>query len=1021
MQLPSGFAETDYDLIFQSLPGLFLVISPQHTILALSNRFEQALGLPKKDLLNQPVSAICHHSYPEEEANALHQQWEQSLDYVRIHRQPHTMAEQCYTLNNLAGEQEQSYWQGINTPVLSATGEVAYIIHEARDITQEQLSTLRARRTEERFAAITQATNDAVWDWDLRNNTVIWNESYRTLFGFTQIDTDVSSWKNFIHPEDRERIFQSINQVIQSGGKFWSDEYRFQCADGSYSDILDRGYVLHDETGTAYRMVGSMQDITLHNKTEQQLKETSDFFQFLADTVPALIWTSEPDGTTNYRNAYYLNFVGRSLSSRPGFHWSELLPPEERNAVAADWQKNLEAGEYFEKELRIRNKDGEYRWVLARANPKRDAEGKIIKWLGTATDIHSQKMARLALIDSYQRFKFLADMVPVLIWTSNPDGTTDYRNHNYYRFIGDESAERPDFDWTQPLHPDDREETYTHWLASVRTGKPFEIEHRLWHYSGEYRWLLSRANPMHDQNGQIIKWFGTSADIHEQKLHQQDLQDREIWLQRTLTDAPVLFCVLRGPELVCTFMNPQMVQLYGNNSFIGLKAREAWPELAAQGFLEVMQTVYSTGQPFIANEYPINIPTRHEAPLTTSYFNISILPLRDGNQQMEGVLYFSVEVTGQVKAKNQAEALAEKLRHETEKFKLLSEAVPHLVWTAKPNGTIDYFNHQWAAYTGIAWPVSHQTDLLNVIHPDDSAWIKNIWLEALSSGNPMEFAYRFRSAAGTYRWHLTRALPMHNQQGQITMWVGTITDIHDQKIAQENLQEANSELKKINEDLDRFVYTASHDLKLPIINMSSLFEEIISSCEFKDPEHDKLVNLFYKSLDQINTTITDLAEIAKVQKNIHAEKEKISLPELTEEICLSIQDQIQSSGARITTDFAAVPHLEFSKANLRSILYNLISNAIKYRSPERVPEVLVKTSSTTDYVVLTVQDNGLGINLDLHKEKLFQMFKRFHSHVPGTGLGLYMINRIMQNNNGYVEVDSTLNQGSTFRIYFRKG
>ncbi|KAA5549194.1 PAS domain-containing protein [Adhaeribacter rhizoryzae] len=1145
MQLPSGYAETDYRLIFQSLPGYFILISPQHTILAVSNRFKQALALPEQDLINQPVTAICSYFYPDAETTTYYQEWEYSLNQVLSQRQPHTMAVQSLAFNQ-TDAQEPSYWQGINSPVLSASGEVAYIIYEARDITQEYLLALQTKKTEERFAAIALATNDAVWDWDLRNNTVIWNESYKTLFGFTQIDTNAASWHDFIHPEDQERVYQGITQVIESGGKFWSDEYRFQCADGSYSEIMDRGYVLHDEAGVPYRMVGSMQDITLYKKTEQQLKETSDFFQFLADTVPAFIWTSHPDGTTDYRNAYYLNFVSRSLASRPGFHWSELLPPEERETIAAEWQSNLAAGLYFEKELRIRNAAGEYRWVLARANPKQDAEGNIVKWLGTATDIHSQKMTQLALEESYQRFKFLADMVPALIWTSNPDGTTDYRNQNYYQYIGDESANRPDFDWTIPLHPDDRTETYTRWMQSASTGQPFEIEHRLWHYSGEYRWLISRATPMRNQNGQVLKWFGTSTDIHEQKLFQQELQDRETWLQRLLADAPVMFCVLRGPELVCTFLNPQMERLYGNRALVGLPARNAWPEIANQGFLEEINTVYNTGQSFAANEYPLNINTGSAAPFTTGYFNISVQPLRDVNQQVEGVLCFSVEVTGQVIAKNQAEALAAKLQHETEKFKLLSEAVPQLVWTSRPDGIIDYLNQQWINYTGIPWQEGQDSGLLEVLHPDDYTFTMQHWLDRLSTGQPLELEYRLRNAAGQYRWHLarglalkdvagnivkwcgtctdihdqkdiqrklqesnerfrflaeaipqkvwtakpngevdyfnqqwlqytglkmeeltewgwqrvmhpddlphtlqawknslatatdfqtenrlrradgtyrwqlTRGLPMHNQWGLITMWVGTITDIHDQKTAQENLQEANSELKRINEDLDRFVYTASHDLKLPIINMGGLFEEIIKSGAFTDPDHAKLVQLFYKSLDQINTTITDLSEIAKVQKNIHAEKEKIDLAALTEEICLSIQDQIQSSGAQINTDFAAVPHLEFSKANLRSILYNLISNAIKYRSPELVPAVLVKTSIGPDHVILSVQDNGLGINLDLHKEKLFQMFKRFHSHVPGTGLGLYMINRIMQNNNGHVEVESKIKEGSTFRVYFRK-
>jgi signal transduction histidine kinase len=179
------------------------------------------------------------------------------------------------------------------------------------------------------------------------------------------------------------------------------------------------------------------------------------------------------------------------------------------------------------------------------------------------------------------------------------------------------------------------------------------------------------------------------------------------------------------------------------------------------------------------------------------------------------------------------------------------------------------------------------------------------------------------------------------------------------------------------------------------------------------------VQLFQKSLTQIHTTITDLAEIAKVQKNINVEKENISLAALTEEISLSIQDLIHSTGARIHTDFSAAPSLTFSKANLRSILYNLLSNALKYRSPERAPELRITTEQVPGFVILAVQDNGLGIDLNRHKDKLFQMFKRFHSHVPGTGLGLYMINRIVQNNQGHVEVTSNLGAGTTFRIYFR--
>lgn len=1018
MQGLSSPAEPAYRLLFESLSGYFLAISPQLTVLAASNTFIVKTGLPKNAVLGKPIMSLYTHWVPAAAAGHICE-WENALAYLQTNQASFTMAEQHPPFFG-AAPAPAKHWQLVNTPVYAATGELIYIIHEVKDITAQYLANEKARQSEERFNMVALATNDAVWDWNLQNNTITWNEGYKSLFGFAEINASLNSRYDSIHPDDRERIIAGINQAIANNQHFWYDEYRFRCADGSYSDIVDRGYVLYNTAGAAYRMVGSMQDITLSKKAEQQQKETAQFFRFLADTVPAFIWTSNPDGSTDYRNQYYYDFVGLDTTRQPGFSWTDVL------------------------------------------------------------------------------------------------------------------------------HPDDREESLQQWLHAVKTGELFEIEHRLRAKTGKYHWILSRARAMRDEQGHIIKWFGSSTDIEAQKKYQQELQAREAWLQRLLTDAPVLFCVLRGPDLVCTFINPNLEHFYSKRAYIGLAAREAWPELADQNFISILNNVYTTGQPFVANEFLLNIKKQDNEHLQASYLNISVQPLRDANNLVEGVLFFGVDVTGQVVAKNQAEMLASKIRHETEKFKLLSEAVPQLVWTARPDGLIDYLNQQWITYTGIPWEESRGSGLLEVLHPDDYEFTMQLWRESLATGKPLELEYRLRNAAGqyrwhlvrglalkneegriikwcgtctdihdqkyiqqklqesndrfrflaesipqkvwtakpngeidyynqqwlqftgltfeelkdwgwekiihpddlndttrfwqkslatatdfqmenrlrqadgTYRWHLTRGLPMHNEQGLLTMWVGTNTDINEQKVNQENLQEANAELKRINEDLDRFVYTASHDLKLPIINMGSLFGEIIRSSEFTDPDHNKLVELFYKSLDQINATISDLLEITKVQKNINAEKEKVDLQQLTNEICLSIQDLVQNSQARIFTDFAPIPYLEFSKANLRSILYNLISNAIKYRSPHRPPDIYISTAMAGDFNVLTVKDNGLGINLARHKDKLFQMFKRFHSHVPGTGLGLYMVNRIMQNNNGYIEVDSNLDTGSTFRIYFRK-
>ena len=145
----------------------------------------------------------------------------------------------------------------------------------------------------------------------------------------------------------------------------------------------------------------------------------------------------------------------------------------------------------------------------------------------------------------------------------------------------------------------------------------------------------------------------------------------------------------------------------------------------------------------------------------------------------------------------------------------------------------------------------------------------------------------------------------------------------------------------------------------------------------------------------------------------------VKLSEVIEEVRLDLEQVIKSSGAQIEVEVDECPPIHFSHKNLRSVVYNLISNAIKYRVPERVPRVQVRCKTTPNHHVLSVQDNGLGIEPN-RIDQLFTMFKRFHSHVEGTGIGLYMIKKMIDNAGGRIEVESTPGEGTTFYVYFRR-
>jgi two-component system, sensor histidine kinase and response regulator len=232
------------------------------------------------------------------------------------------------------------------------------------------------------------------------------------------------------------------------------------------------------------------------------------------------------------------------------------------------------------------------------------------------------------------------------------------------------------------------------------------------------------------------------------------------------------------------------------------------------------------------------------------------------------------------------------------------------------------------------------------------------------------------------------------------------------------LETKNLELKKTNNDLDNFVYTASHDLKGPIANLEGLISILYNKIKpVAGPEEARLFDMIRISISKFNNTIKDLTEITKVQKDLEADLETVSFQEVASDIKSDIRKLITDAQATILEEFE-VPEIMYAKKNLRSILYNLITNGIKYRSPERVPEIHLQTFQENGYTVLCVQDNGLGLSPN-QQSKLFNMFKRLHTHVEGSGIGLYIIKRIIENSGGKIGVESELGRGTTFKVLFK--
>jgi signal transduction histidine kinase len=244
-------------------------------------------------------------------------------------------------------------------------------------------------------------------------------------------------------------------------------------------------------------------------------------------------------------------------------------------------------------------------------------------------------------------------------------------------------------------------------------------------------------------------------------------------------------------------------------------------------------------------------------------------------------------------------------------------------------------------------------------------------------------------------------------------------EIEVRKQTEVSLMNKNLELVRINSDLDNFVYCASHDLKAPIVNI----EGLVTALKEEIPQTSQPINEILHRLDgsllKVDRTILDLTEVSRLQKtNGKEEKRDIRFADALADVEQNIQDLIQDNKAAIKVDFSGAETVCFSPQNLDSILYNLLSNAVKYHPENRPPVIEVTSKVEGECVALCVKDNGTGIDLPRHEQKIFSLFRRLNDQVEGSGIGLYIVKRICDNNKCRIKVESAVGQGSTFTVYF---
>ena len=381
------------------------------------------------------------------------------------------------------------------------------------------------------FQSTLASIGDAVIATDARGDISFMNPVAETLTGWTSDQARAKPLADVFHifnEHSHEPAEIPVERVLREGVVIGLANHTILMRpDGTSVPIDDSAAPVRDPNNSLVGAVLVFRDISERSANERELRESEQRYRDLAEAMPVLVWTAQPDGSVDYFNSYWFAYTGFDTSDSLNWNWGPAIYPDDLADLTERWTHSLQTGEKFRIEFRLKRTDGSFGWHLTQAILQRDTNGTPVKWYGSTVDIDAKRRAEDELRESEAAFRQITESMPQLVWTTAPDGTNTYFNQRWIDFTGTTIEAVPTTGFTNVIHPDDFEHTRELWRHSLQSGEPFSIEYRFREaQTGEYCWFLGRAAAIRDSAGQIDQWFGTCTDIDEQKRVEAELRDR---------------------------------------------------------------------------------------------------------------------------------------------------------------------------------------------------------------------------------------------------------------------------------------------------------------------------------------------------------------------------------------------------------------------------------------------------------------------------------------------------------------
>jgi PAS domain S-box-containing protein len=612
------------------------------------------------------------------------------------------------------------------------------------------------------------------------------NQRFRDYTGLSPDELYGSGWKSAIHRDDIQPL-ESWSQELLQSREAGTTEVRLRRFDGSYRWFLVFANPLRDESGSVVAWYGTNIDIEDRKQAEATLRARELSWRQIVDNIPGLVATMGATGEVEFLNRQTLEYFGKPHDDLKNWALSDAVHPDDLPRVIQARIKSIEEGGIYDIEHRCRRADGVYRWFQVRGLPVRDAEDTITAWYLLLTDIDDRKKAEEALQSAERNLAAIINTIPTTAWTTRPDGYCDFLNQVWLEYAGMSAEQAEGWGWAEAIHPDDRENLVDEWHLCLVPGTPVDTEARIRRFDGSYRWFLFRANPLRDESGKIVKWYGTTIDIEDRKQREETLRASELSWRQIIDNIPGFVNV--GTMSEPTFFNRQGLQYFGKTN----EELKGWARIGVihpedlPSVIEAWATSLETGQ-------ILDIEARfRRADSVYRWFQMRAVPARDAEGKISDWYALHTDIEDRKRAE-------EMLRQSEAELRTITDTVRQPIVVLAPDGFTLYANQVALDNTGLTLDeVIKEGFLERACHPDD---LNRVLLDerrvGLLEGVPFDLEMRLLRKSGQYRWHLMQYNPLKDEGGQIVRWYVTATDIDDRKKAEKRLRHENVKLAREN-------------------------------------------------------------------------------------------------------------------------------------------------------------------------------------------------------------------------------